>query len=101
MHSNVASVILTIIIVGFVGLLVSILCQPSEMIITDQASHIGLIQENIALNDNLVCKSIIFDWLNFDSFNVKKYDIVLGLEWLVFTYFALIHFFSINVFFNT
>ena len=68
-------------LIGFVGLLISTLYNPSEITITDQESHIQLIEDNIILNDNVKCKSLVFDWLSFESQSAVKYDIILGLEW--------------------
>ena len=49
--------------------------------ITDQESHIQLIKDNIILNNDLKCKSLVFDWLNFEAAGVAKYEIILALEW--------------------
>ncbi len=65
---------------GLCGMLIDLMFQPKEVVITDQQSHVDLIARNIALNHCMSCSASVLDWCNLGDISVK-YDVVLGLEW--------------------
>lgn len=68
---------------GMAGLLVGkIFPNAAEVIVTDAADHLGLMERNIAMNATTVTnvKAHVLDWLQPQAANLKKFDIVLALE---------------------
>lgn len=67
---------------GLVGIVIDKFYQPSEISISDLASHIPLIHHNIELNSaSKTTIALEYDWCSPPI--VKKYDIILALEWYV------------------
>lgn len=64
---------------GLAGILASKLYHPDEVIISDLASHIPLIAQNIKLNECLNCIALEFDW--FSPPTLPLFDIIMAFEW--------------------
>jgi methylase of polypeptide subunit release factors len=65
---------------GFVGILLEKLFKPKEIAISDQGSHIDLIDRNISENAATLCAAVELDWFKLPIDN-QKFDIVLAFEW--------------------
>ena len=76
---------------GMAGILIGKMFAPSEVVITDLADHLGLIEHNIALNKNNTTsgvgtlnntKAFVLDWMSprLEEETLDKFDLVLALE---------------------
>ena len=76
---------------GMAGILIGKLFSPSEVVITDLADHLGLIEHNITLNTHTTIhgvdnkdntKAFVLDWLSphVAEKMLGKFDIVFALE---------------------
>jgi tRNA1(Val) A37 N6-methylase TrmN6 len=66
---------------GQVGMLVDMLYNPVEVLITDLASHIPLIVHNMSLNPTVKrCKAAEFDWFRPPK-DIGSFDVILIFEW--------------------
>jgi hypothetical protein len=63
---------------GITGIVIDKLYNPQEIIITDQESHVPLIERNLSLNAVDRSRAEVLDWL--DCQNATPYDIILAFE---------------------
>ena len=64
---------------GLTSLVIDKLYQPLEILVTDQASHMELIEKNLILNETKYCKAQTYDWV--DRTNIGTFGVILALEW--------------------
>ena len=55
--------------------------EPSSMVISDLADHVGLIGKNVDINSCRVVSLQEYDWCHIPS--IGTFDIILVLEWCV------------------
>ena len=69
------------VLLGMAGILLDKCFEPREVVITDLASHVPLIDRNILSNSATRCRGSDYDWLQPPD--IGQFDIVLGFEWFV------------------
>ena len=69
---------------GLVGILISKLFSPLNVVVTDQESHMELIASNLLLNNASLCKAETLDWKSIKEQGSRKYDVIVAMEWYVF-----------------
>lgn len=54
---------------------------PNSISITDLSEYLPMIDANIELNQCIICKSFALDWKNLEFGDLRKFDVIIAMEW--------------------